>query len=198
MVITGALILSLTLWRDAAAAEELAREQARQARLQAERATRSEAEARRIQYAANMNLVQHDWEQSNLVRLWSSLEETESYSDRGFEWFYWQYRMHRSLKTFRGHLDRIGAVAVSPDGRLIATASNDQTVKVWGITSGREWFTFRGHTAWVRSVVFFPDGKKILTSSDDLTARVWDIATRRELLVLQGRASAHKWGIWVV
>ena len=135
-----------------------------------------------------MSLLQHDWEQNNLTQVAQLLEDTRDYPKRDFEWYYWQRQLHRSRKTFRGHLDRIGDIAVSLDGRRFATASSDRTIKVWDIRSGEE-FTLAGHTAWVRSVAFFPDGKRILSSSDDLTTRVWDVASRRELMVIPGHTS---------
>ena len=164
-------------------AERRATENEQRAITEAERAKRNE-------YVSIMNLIQSDWEQANLGRLRTSLNETGDYSDRGFEWLYWQRQVHRSLKTFRGHLDRVAAIAVSPDGRLVATASNDQTIKVWDSRSGKERFTLRGHTSWVRSVAFFPDGERLLSSSDDLTTRVWDLASRRDVLAIAGHTAS--------
>ena len=115
-------------------------------------ANRQRRTAERNYYLANMKLVQHDWEQSNLGRVSTALHETASFPDRGFELNYWQRRMHSSLKTFRGHSNRVGGVAVSPDGHLIATVSNDKTARIWDVSSGRLLQTLLGHTHWVRPV----------------------------------------------
>ena len=155
-------------------------------------ANRQRRTAEGLYYVANMKLVEHDWERSNLGRVSTALEETAGYPDRGFEWYYWQRRMHSNLKTFRWHLHRVAGVAVSSDGRLIATASCDRTAKIWDVASGRKLLELSGHTSWVRSVAFFPDGKKILTSSDDLTARVWEVATGRQLLVLKDHSRGKR------
>lgn len=150
----------------------------------AEQASRLQAE--QTAYVAQMNLAQQDWEQNNINRLRRTLEETAGYPRRGFEWFFWQQQIHQAQKIFRAHLERVGDVALSPDHSLLATASNDRTVKLWEFESGRELGVLEGHMAWVRAVDFSPDGQRILSASNDLTARVWDVASRRELLILQG------------
>ncbi len=135
-------------------------------------------------YAASMNLAQADWEQANISRLHGIFEETRTYPNRGFEWYYWQRQTHLDLRTLRGHEDRVLSVAFSPDGRRVVTGSEDKTAKVWDAQTGRELLTLKGHTESVSSVAFSPDGRRILTGSDDATAKVWDVETGRELLTL--------------
>jgi tetratricopeptide (TPR) repeat protein len=65
-------------------------------------------------------------------------------------------------------------MAFSPDGRRLATASYDRTVKLWDMQTGRDVFTLVGHTAGVVSVAFSPDGNQIVTGGIDFTARVWN------------------------
>jgi hypothetical protein len=62
----------------------------------------------------------------------------------------------------------------SPDGRRLATASWDRTVKVWDAQTGQEAITLKGHTGWVEGVAFSPDGQHIASASDDRTVKVWD------------------------
>jgi WD40 repeat protein len=73
-----------------------------------------------------------------------------------------------------GHLDKVTAVAFSPDGKYILTggSSLDKTVKLWDF-SGRQILTLIGHTFGVTSVVISPDGLLILTGSNDHTAKLW-------------------------
>lgn len=77
--------------------------------------------------------------------------------------------------TLRGHTDSVDSVAVSPDGKLFATASGDGTAIVWDGATGKQVYVLKGHIAPLWGVVFSPDGKTLLTTSDDKTARLWDL-----------------------
>ena len=168
-----------------------------QAAQAAEAAQRDRAEAgerlgQRRLYAAKMNLAQAAWEENHVGRVRQLLEETASYPERGFEWFYWQRQTHLELKTLRGHLDQVWAVAFSPDRRRVVTGSRDRTAKVWDAASGQELFTLTGHLEAVSAAAFSPDGRRIITGSLDGTGKVWDAATGTELRTLQG----HRSTIW--
>jgi hypothetical protein len=160
----------------------------------AERLVESERQERiagqRQLYVATMNLAQAAWEQNQVSRAKQLLEDTATAPERGFEWYYWQRQMHRELKALRGHTGPILAVAYSPDGRQIVTASADRTAKVWDAASATGLLTLSGHTDPIRSVVFFADGQRIVTGSWDQTARVWDAATGESLHILKGH---RKW-----
>jgi hypothetical protein len=72
-------------------------------------------------YVANMNVVQHRWDQNHVSRVRELLEKTATATERGFEWYYWQRQMHQELKSLRGHTGPLLAVAYSPDGQRIVT-----------------------------------------------------------------------------
>ena len=75
---------------------------------------------------------------------------------------------------FEGHKDCVLSVAFSPDGTMIASGSNDDTIKLWNL-EGRVLQTFGGHREWVASVSFSPDGTMIASGSDDNTIILWTI-----------------------
>src|SRR5205807_4263381 len=75
----------------------------------------------------------------------------------------------------KGHKQHIKAVTFSPDGSLIATASDDHTARVWDAARGKELYTLTGHAQGVRAVAFSPDGKRVITGSTDGTARIWQL-----------------------
>ena len=79
----------------------------------------------------------------------------------------------RESLTLKGHTGEVHGVAFSPDGKWLATASGDRTVKVWDTTSGQETRTLKGHTGNVNGVAFSPDGKRLASASDDKTVKIW-------------------------
>ena len=91
-----------------------------------------------------------------------------------------------SAITFSGHTSFANCVAFSPDGKRLATASADQTAKVWDAASGKELLTMKGHSGEVTCVAFSPNGKWLATASHDQTVKVWDAANGQESLTLKG------------
>src|SRR5262249_40089024 len=84
-----------------------------------------------------------------------------------------------------GHTAVVASIALTADGRMLASGSYDATIKLWDMASCKETATLRGHTAGVYSVAFTPDGKVLASGSHDDTARLWDVATGRELAAVK-------------
>src|SRR4051812_20030947 len=89
-----------------------------------------------------------------------------------------------ALQTLEGHWGSVWAVAFSQNGKLLASASDDHTVRLWDPATGAALQTLEGHRDWVRAVVFSPDGK-LLASGGDNTLRLWDLATGAALQTLE-------------
>ena len=98
------------------------------------------------------------------------------------------------LKATDGHKDWVNAVAWAPGG-LIASASDDSTVRVWEAASGKCLGVLEGHNSRVNSVAWAPDGL-IASASDDSTVRVWEAASGQCLGVLEGHEGSVNSVAW--
>jgi WD40 repeat protein len=107
----------------------------------------------------------------------------------------WNPQTGECLRTLKGHQSRVWAVAFSPNleaaltplGKegigtgesemIIASCSEDQTIKLWQVSKGQCIANIHGYTNWVKAVAFSPDGQKIASGHKDRTLRIWDANT---------------------
>ena len=98
------------------------------------------------------------------------------------------------IYTFTGHTDWVWSAAWSPNGKRIASVSNDETAQVWDATTGDNLNIYRGHSDTVYGVAWSIDGRRIASASFDKTVQVWDDPFSDHLYTYHGHTS---W-VWAV
>jgi hypothetical protein len=95
-------------------------------------------------------------------------------------------RQIASLRELSAHRDTVRGVTFSPDGALLATCSDDKTVRLWHTGQRRRIRALIGHEKPVNAVAFSPDGTLLASASDDRTVRLWDVKRRFCMTALRG------------
>jgi len=81
----------------------------------------------------------------------------------------------RERTVMTGHTDSVTSVALSTNGELVASGSEDNTIRLWNRQGQVIGTAFQGHTAAVTAVAFSPDSQRLVSSSEDGTVRLWDL-----------------------
>ncbi len=97
-----------------------------------------------------------------------------------------QRRLEAEYEVLEGHLAGVRSIHFSPEGKLLVSSGNDNTVRVWDVASRKLLKTLRGHGGRVPACEFAPDGKWVLSASHDRLAKVWNIEGYEEVRVFQG------------
>ncbi|KAJ9601901.1 hypothetical protein H2200_013616 [Cladophialophora chaetospira] len=90
------------------------------------------------------------------------------------------------VKVLEGHSGGVSAMAFSPDGKQLVSASHGRTVRLWDTGSATPLQTLEGRSGGVSAVAFSPDGKQLVSTSDDETVRLWDVVSGAPLQQLRG------------
>jgi WD40 repeat protein len=97
-------------------------------------------------------------------------------------------------RSFKGHTGFVFAAAFAPDGRTLASGSEDHTLKVWDVTTGQLLHTLAEHTDEVNAVTFSADGKLLASGGYDRTIIIWNVAT----WAVKARLTAHDGHVYSV
>ncbi len=82
----------------------------------------------------------------------------------------------------------VWALAITPDGKQLASGGDDNDITLWNIESGEQLGTFKGHTDKITDLSFDKEGKILASASYDDTARLWSVAEQKVMHVLQAHS----------
>ena len=113
---------------------------------------------------------------------------------REFAWRYLWHRCHDHLLTLRGHTAPVLWASYSHDGRLVATAGQDGTIRLWNAADGAARAVLTGHQGDVNCLSFSPDDRWLASAGADGTVRIWDVTTGKPTQSL----AAHREEVFAV
>ncbi len=96
------------------------------------------------------------------------------------------------IATLTGHQDHVNSVNFSPDGKILASGSSDNNIKLWNMVEGKLITTLVGHQDHVFSAKFSSDGKTLASGGDDNTIKLWNIAEGKLMTTLIGHSDRVK------
>ncbi len=102
----------------------------------------------------------------------------------------WDLKTDAEPRTIAAHSSWVKALAINPDGKVLASGSNDKTIRLWNLKDGNRIRTIEGHTGGINVIAFSPNGKILASGSDDQTIRLWGSQTGSRQLNIAGHEGA--------
>jgi len=154
------------------------------------RAIANQQAAERQAYRAKVHLAALSRDQDHVLEAFRLVADARTLRpDDPIELRCLEASLDAAVGTLRGHSEPLTAIAVSRDGRRVATASADGTARIWDAATGKTLAVLKGHAAAVWAVAFSPDGTLAATGSADKTIRIWDADNGETLHVLEGHSA---------
>ncbi len=152
-------------------------------------------ESDRRRYVAEYRWAMQKWREGHIAEVRTILHDLEprEVDDpdlRHFEWYYLQRLCHLELRTLEGHTAAVYRVVGSLNGRWLATAGIDNTVRIWDRATGHLLHTLTGHKEPVYAVAFSSDSRLLASGGVDKAIKIWDVNTGQESMTLAGHGGA--------
>jgi WD40 repeat protein/serine/threonine protein kinase len=199
LLVGGTILSSIVAVRFRALASE--RESARLDAVRANEEARRRGDAERWErYRANMAAAASALQLKNVDTARRLLELTPT-EHRNWEWRHIAAQLDTARGVYQGHVGPVHSVAISPDGRHVASCSKSESLHLWDTWTGRSitlvqtpndaaYEQVGGANKVSRQVLFTPNGQRVISAGSDGAIRVWDVATGRELHVLRGHTDS--------